>query len=273
MNRRVLITGTSSGIGEACAERFHRAGWQVLATVRRDADAERLQQRFPGIRVLVVDLQDSDAVDAVIGAALERAGGVDALVNNAGASIIAAAEELSLADFRAQMDLNLFAAIRLTQHVLPAMRARRCGRIIQVSSGFGRIALPMFSAYCASKFALEGFSEALAHEVLPFGIGVALVEPGTVRTRFDTNRREGERYDPSGAYAGLYEVMRERLAASHARGPSTPAEVAGVVFHAATAARPRLRYTVGRLGWLAAAAARVVPDSLKLSAVARMVRR
>jgi len=272
MNGRVLITGTSSGIGEACVERFHRAGWQVFATVRREADAGRLQQQFPGIRVLVVDLLDRDGVDAVIGTALEQAGGVDVLVNNAGASVIAAAEELSLADYRQQMELNLFAAIALTRQVLPAMRARGRGRIVQLSSGFGRIALPMFSAYCASKFALEGFSEALAHEVLPFGIAVSLVEPGTVRTRFDANRREGEHYDAAGAYGGLYAAMRARLAASHTRSPSAPAAVADAVFHAATTARPRLRYPVGRLGWLAALAARVVPDRLKVSGVRRLMR-
>lgn len=269
----VLVTGTSSGIGLACVARFHAAGWQVLATVRRPADAPRLRERYDGIRVLEVDLVDEAAVARVAGEAISAAGGIDVLVNNAGASIIAAAEELSLADFRAQLDLNLLAAIQLSQLVLPGMRARGTGRIVQVSSGFGRIALPMFSAYCAAKYALEGYSEALAHEVAPFGIAVSLVEPGPVATRFDSNRREGARYDSAGPYARLYGAMRARLANSHAARASTAEDVADVVFRAATVARPALRYPVGNMGRAAAFAARFVPDALKLRGVRRLVTR
>ena len=266
----VLVTGTSSGIGLAAATRFHAAGWRVLATVRKPADAAMLRTTLPGCTVLEVDLTDSAAVARVAGAAITAAGGVDVLVNNAGASIIGAAEELSLADFRAQLDLNLLAAIQLSQLVLPGMRARGAGRIVQVSSGFGRIALPMFSAYCAAKYALEGYSEALAHEVAPFGIAVSLVEPGPVATRFDGNRREGAHYDTKGPYAGLYARMRARLAASHAGRASSAEDVAAVIHRAATMPRPALRYPVGGMGLAAALAARFVPDALKLLAVRRM---
>lgn len=269
----VLVTGTSSGIGLACVARFHAAGWQVIATVRKPADAAALRGQFPGITVLTVDLVDEAAVTRVIGAELQRRGGVDVLVNNAGASVIGAAEELSLADFRAQLELNLVVAINLTQLALPYMRQRRVGRIVQVSSGFGRIALPMFSAYCASKFALEGFSEALAHEVAVHGVSVSIVEPGAVRTRFDANRREAAHYNADGAYTALYRVMRERLAASHARGPSSPEDVADVVFKAATHPQPALRYTVGKMGVAASLAARFIPDAWKLFAVGRALRR
>lgn len=268
----VLITGTSSGIGLACVERFHAAGWQVIATVRKARDRDALLARFPGITVPVVDLVDGEAVTRVIGGALDTAGGIDVLVNNAGASIIAAAEELSIDDFRAQLELNLIAAIRLTQIALPHMRAKGAGRIVQVSSGFGRIALPMFSAYCASKFALEGFSEALAHEVASFGVQVSIIEPGAVRTHFDANRREGARYDAEGPYRALYAAMRARLARSHERGPSSPEDVADTVFTAATANNPALRYTVGRMGTAAALAARFTPDTLRLRAVARLLK-
>lgn len=270
----VLVTGTSSGIGLATVARFHAAGWQVIATVRRTEDAAQLLARFPGITVIEVDLVDRDAVARTVGTALAAGGegSVDVVVNNAGASIIGAAEELSLDDFRAQIDLNLLAAIQVTQLALPAMRARGAGRIVQVSSGFGRIALPMFSAYCASKFALEGFSEALAHEVAPFGIRVSLVEPGAVATRFDSNRREAAGYDANGPYAALYRAMRARLAGSHARGPSSADEVADVIFTAATASRPALRYTVGRMGSAASLAARFVPDAIRQFAVARITK-
>lgn len=268
----VLITGTSSGIGQACVARFHAAGWQVVAGVRKPADADTLRERFPGVEVLLVDLLDEVAIDAVVGGALQRRGGVDVLVNNAGASIIGAAEELAIADFREQLELNLLAAIRVTQLALPYMRGKRSGRIVQVSSGFGRIAMPMFSAYCASKYALEGFSEALAHEVAGFGVEVSLVEPGAVRTRFDANRREARGYDADGPYQSLYRAMRARLAGSHERGPSAPEAVADVVFTAATGRNPALRYTVGRMGGAAALAARFIPDGLKQRAVAHLLK-
>lgn len=270
--KTVLVTGTSSGIGYACVARFHAAGWQVLATVRKPADAAMLRAQFSGITVLEVDLVDSLAVQRVIGDALAMAGGVDVLVNNAGASIIGAAEELSLNDFRAQIDLNLLAAIQVTQLALPFMRAKKAGRIVQVSSGFGRIALPMFSAYCAAKFALEGFSEALAPEVAPFGIAVSLIEPGPVKTRFDSNRREAQRYAVDGPYAVLYRAMRARLAGSHEQRATPAEDVAEIVFKAATTARPALRYPVGGMGLAAALAARFVPDALKAFAIGRMTR-
>lgn len=272
MKKSVLVTGASSGIGLACVARFHGAGWNVLATVRKPDDAAQLQARFAGIRVLMIDLVDSERVAQVVGDALAQTGGVDCLVNNAGASIIGAAEELSLDDFRAQMDLNLFAAIKLTQLALPFMRAQSAGRIVQVSSGFGRIALPMFSAYCASKYALEGFSEALAGEVKPFGIHVTLIEPGPVKTRFDANRREARGYAEDGPYAGLYRAMRARLSGSHEQRASSAEDVAEAVFNAATATRPALRVAVGGMGVAAVLAARLVPDAVKSWAVGRMTR-
>jgi NAD(P)-dependent dehydrogenase (short-subunit alcohol dehydrogenase family) len=269
----VLITGTSSGIGEACVARFSAAGWRVIATVRKAADADALRARYPAVTVLQVDLLDTAATAAEIGAQLERDGGVDVVVNNAGASIIGAVEELALDDFREQISLNLLAAIQVTQLALPYMRRQNAGRIIQVSSGFGRIALPMFSAYCASKFALEGFSEALSHEVLPFGIRVSLVEPGTVRTQLDANRRESTHWDAQGPYRHLYTAMRARLSGAHARRPSSAEDVAAVIFSAATVRKPALRYTVGRMGAGAALAARFVPEALIRVAVARALTR
>lgn len=268
----VLVTGTSSGIGLATVARFHAADWQVIATVRKADDAARLRAQFGGVAVLEVDLVDDGAVTRVIGGELQRIGGVDAVANNAGASIIGAAEELSLADFRAQLDLNLLAAIQVTQLALPFMRAKGAGRIVQVSSGFGRIALPMFSAYCAAKYALEGFSEALAHEVAPFGVQVSLVEPGPVATKFDSNRREAQGYEVDGPYAALYRAMRARLAGSHASRASSAEDVAEVIFTAATAKRAALRYPVGGMGAMADLAARLVPDRLKQLAVGRITK-
>lgn len=267
----VLVTGTSSGIGLATVARFHAAGWQVIATVRTQADAARLLAQFSGIRALEVDLLDSATVALTVGCELAGRGGVDVVVNNAGASIVGAAEELSLDDFRAQLDLNLFAAIQVTQLALPFMRARGAGRIVQISSGFGRIALPIFSAYCAAKYALEGFSEALAHEIAPFGVQVSLIEPGAVATQFDKNRRVAQGYNENGPYAVLYRAMHARLANAHRR-TSSAEEVAAIVFKAATTNRPALRYTVGGMGAAATLAARFVPDRLKQIAVAHITK-
>lgn len=268
----VLVTGTSSGIGLATVARFHAAGWLVLAVVRRPEDAARLRAQFAGIVVLEADLVDEAAVTRVIGGELASHGGVDVLVNNAGASIIGAAEELTLSDLRAQLELNLVAAVHLTQLALPYMRAKESGRVIQVSSGFGRVALPLFAAYCAAKHALEGWSEALAHEVAPFGVAVSLIEPGPVRTQFDSNRREAQRYNAAGPYARMYRIMRARLAASHAGRASSAEEVAAVIFRAATEARPALRYPVGPAGFAAMLAARFLPDHLKLFAIGRTLK-
>lgn len=272
MSRSVLVTGTSSGIGLACVERFHAAGYSVVATVRKEGDAATLRSRFPGITTLVLDLADEASIDRVIGAELARRGGVDVVVNNAGASIVGAVEDLSMRDYRAQMELNLFAAIRVTQLALPYLRARRSGAIVQLSSGFGRITLPMFSAYCASKYALEGFTEALAFEMAPFGVHVSLVEPGPVATRFDANRREAERYDVDGPYASMYRAMRERLTGSHREGASSAEDAAEAVFRAATSSSPALRYPVGRMGHAANVAARFVPDRLKQLLFGRMAK-
>lgn len=271
MKNSVLITGTSTGIGLACVARFHAAGWSVVATVRKTADADRLHAQFPGLTTLIVDLVDRAAVPQVVGDELAHRGGVDVLINNAGAAIVGAAEELSLDDFRAQMDINFFQAVQLVQLALPYMREKAAGRIVQVSSGFGRMALPMFAAYCAAKHALEGYSEALAHEVRPFGVRVSLVEPGPVATQFDNNRRDADHYNLAGPYAALYEVMRGQLAGSQRRA-STADDVAAVIFRAATTSRPALRYPVGQAGFAADFAARFVPDALKQVVVGRMLR-
>ena len=139
MSRSVLVTGTSSGIGLACVERFHAAGYSVVATVRKEGDAATLRSRFPGITTLVLDLADEASIDRVIGAELARRGGVDVVVNNAGASIVGAVEDLSMRDYRAQMELNLFAAIRVTQLALQIPRQPFDGQFFAGADGRGRV--------------------------------------------------------------------------------------------------------------------------------------
>lgn len=183
--KRILVTGCSSGIGEAAALRFAEAGYDVHATVRRQADRERLRDAAPSGRVsaLIMDLTDDDSVSAGVEKIL-AGGPIDVLINNAGVPCMGAAEELSLDHLKQAIDVNVYGVLRLSQAVLPAMRARREGQIINVSSSLGVAALPMYGGYCMTKFSLEAMSESLWYEVAPWGITVNILQPGLVFTAF-----------------------------------------------------------------------------------------
>ena len=182
----VLITGTSSGIGLATALAFGRAGHKVSATMRNPSRAPRLAQvtakeNLP-ITISAIDVDSDASVNEGINRIVNEGGPIDVLVNNAGIERTGSVEELSLADFRAVMETNYFGAIRCIQAVLPAMRERRSGCIINVASIAGRIANSPMAPYTASKFALEALSESLAQETKPFNVRVAIVEPGIIDT-------------------------------------------------------------------------------------------
>jgi NAD(P)-dependent dehydrogenase (short-subunit alcohol dehydrogenase family) len=185
MTRTWLITGASSGLGRALAAAVADAGDNVVAVARRAERLYRLAERYPGrIAPLAFDLCDPDAAGQLVSRTLDTFGSLDVLVNNAGIVVPGAAEELDDASFRAQFDVNLFSIHRLTRCALPAMRQRAGGMIVMVSSEAGAVAQGGFAAYAASKFALEGLSEALRVEVAPFGVRVVIVEPGPLRTAF-----------------------------------------------------------------------------------------
>jgi NAD(P)-dependent dehydrogenase (short-subunit alcohol dehydrogenase family) len=180
-----FITGASSGFGAAFARVALERGANIVATARSAAPLAELAASAPGrVLALAFDVTESGAADRAVSAALARFGRIDVLVNSAGYGIVGAVEETPEAELRAQMETNFFGAVALTRAVLPHMRARRSGAIVNLSSLGGQLSFAGFSAYSASKFALEGFSEALAQEVAPFGIKVLIVEPGAFRTRF-----------------------------------------------------------------------------------------
>ncbi len=183
---RVLITGTSSGIGLATAVAFARAGHKVYATMRNPSRAPELGHRAASeelpITIAAMDVDSDESVTAGIDRIVNEAGAIDVLVNNAGIERSGSVEELSLADFRAVMETNYFGALRCIQGVLPAMRKRRSGCIINITSVAGRIACSPMAPYTASKFALEALSESLAQEMKPFNVRVAIVEPGIIDT-------------------------------------------------------------------------------------------
>ena len=183
---RVLITGTSSGIGLATAVAFARAGHTVYATMRNPAGAPELGHRAASeelpITVAAMDVDSDESVNAGIERIVNEGGAIDVLVNNAGIERSGSVEELPLAEFRAVMETNYFGALRCIKAVIPAMRARRRGCIINIASIAGRIACSPLAPYAASKFALEALSESLAQEMKPFNVRVAIVEPGIIDT-------------------------------------------------------------------------------------------
>jgi NAD(P)-dependent dehydrogenase (short-subunit alcohol dehydrogenase family) len=180
-----FITGASSGFGMAFARYALLRGYNVVATARSPGKLEQIRQLAPN-RVLVEKLDVTVAADArnAVAAAVARFGAIDVLINNAGYGIVGAIEETSDAELRAQMETNFFGAVAVTKAALPTMPNQRSGAIVNISSLGGQLSFGGFSAYSASKFALEGMSEALAQEVAPFGIKVLIIEPGAFRTGF-----------------------------------------------------------------------------------------
>jgi NAD(P)-dependent dehydrogenase (short-subunit alcohol dehydrogenase family) len=185
MTKVWFITGASSGFGDAFARYALDQGHSVVATARDPGKLAAIQALAPE-RVLVqrLDVDRAGDAEAAVEAALDRFGRIDVLINNAGYGIVGAVEETSEAELRAQMETNFFGAVAVTRAALPAMRAQRSGAIVNISSVGGQLSVGGFGAYSASKFALEGISEALAQELAPFGIKVLIVEPGEFRTGF-----------------------------------------------------------------------------------------
>jgi NAD(P)-dependent dehydrogenase (short-subunit alcohol dehydrogenase family) len=248
--RSVLITGASSGIGEATAHRLARAGWRVFAGVRADADGERL--RAAGGEQLVpvtIDVTEPATIAAVAEALGDEP--LDGLVNNAGTALAMPLEFLPLDQLRRQLEVNLVGQVAVTQALLPNLRSAR-GRIVNVGSIAGRSSLPFLGAYAASKHALEAVTDALRVEVRPFGISVTVIEPGTIATPIW--RKGGERFEELAAqmpeelgqlYGKRMESFRDAASAAGLR--AEPADkVAIVVERALTTERPRARYVVGR---------------------------
>jgi NAD(P)-dependent dehydrogenase (short-subunit alcohol dehydrogenase family) len=248
--RSVLVTGTSSGIGEATALRLARGGWRVLAGVRTSDDAERLRAAA-GERLEPVTIDVTDPT--TIAVAANGLGGepLHGLVNNAGTTLAMPLEFLPLDELRRQLELNLVGQIAVTQALLPNLRSAR-GRIVNVGSIAGRSSLPFLGAYAASKHALEAVTDALRVELRPFGIAVTVIEPGTIAT--EIWRKGGERFQDLAAqlpaelgqlYGARMAAFREAAAAA-ARRAEPADEVAIVIERALTTKQPKARYVVGR---------------------------
>ena len=272
-----MITGASTGIGAACALHLDRLGWRVFAGVRRQADADTLRaQSSPRLTPISLDVTDtvsiSTAASAVAGAVGQA--GLAGLVNNAGIVVPGPIEFLPLTDLRRQLEINVVGQVAVTQAFLPLIRAGR-GRIVNMGSISGRMATPFTGAYAASKFALEALTDALRLELAPWGISVSIVEPGAVATPiWEKSARTAEAMlgsvQPEALvlYAEAIEAVK-RTAANAAKRAVDPVDVARIVEHALTAARPRTRYVVGREAKFRAAMALLVPDRVRDNLVAK----
>ncbi|MBB1259842.1 SDR family oxidoreductase [Streptomyces alkaliterrae] len=249
--RTALVTGASSGIGAAVAAALVARGHRVLGTSR---DPASVAEPLPGVEYLALDLADESSLVSCA----EAAGPVDILVNNAGESQSGPLEELPMELVRRVFELNVFGAVRLTQLVLPGMRARRYGRVVMVGSMLASFPLAYRSSYVASKAALRGFASAARREVSGFGVAVTTVEPGAVNTGI-SERRTGH-LAPASPYSDGYRTMLAALNANERGG--VPAErVAATVVRAIEAARPKQLYAVGSNAPVAFALRRLLPRS------------
>jgi len=254
--KTVLITGASSGIGEATVRLFSRKKWNVLATMRNPAHAGELAS-LPGVTVLRLDVTDLDSIRQALSDGIAKHETIDAVVNNAGYGMVGAFEASSVEGVERQFATNVFGLMNVTREVLPAMRERQSGVIINISSVGGRVTFPLYSVYHASKFAVEGFSESLQYELRQFNIRVKLIEPGPIKTPFyersqDLVVKEGlTAYDTFVAKA-LPQMQKE------GRSAPGPAGVALAVYEAAIDNSYRLRYPVNAEAMLALR--RVLPD-------------
>lgn len=238
-----LITGASQGFGRCLVEDALRRGDSVTAVVRDGASVRDLVAAHPGrLDVIEADLRDERAVDRVADRIMRSP--IDVLVNNAGRAISGSAEDLEMAQLREQLELNFFAAAALTRAALPGMRHRRAGTIVQMSSQGGRLSFPGVGAYSASKFALEGWSEALAAEVAELGIRVLVVEPSRFRTGFNT-AHSLEVAAPSDAYAATVGAVQEGLASADGQQEGDPVRAARIIGDLVGSERVPLRLPLG----------------------------
>lgn len=270
----ILVTGTSSGIGDACTRHLAGLGYNVFAGVRKQEDAERIAG--PRVEPVIIDVADDESVAAAAAHIRDAAGntGLAGLVNNAGIAVGGPLEFIPLDEFQSQLEVNVTGVLRTTQALLSLLRQAR-GRIVNISSIGGRVAIPMVGPYNASKFALEGMSDALRRELRPWGIHVALIEPGAVATPIwdkSIARAEAiERSAPPGVRERYGEVMDAVRAQSekNSREGVPPQDVAEAVAHALTADKPKARYLVGRDAKVRASVAKVLPDRVMDAAIAR----
>ncbi len=240
--KTILITGSSAGIGRATAELFQRKGWRVAATMRTPAAGKELAA-LDNVLVTALDVTSESSIDAAIAAVIARFESIDVLVNNAGFGAYGVLEATTVESMRKQFDTNVIGLMAMTKAVVPLFRKQRSGVFVNVSSIAGRVTIPFGGLYNASKFAVEGFSEAISYEMAQIGVRVKVVEPGMIKTNFPnamefSNDRSIDVYQP--LVARMWEVAGSLMEV----GAESEA-AAEVIYEAATDGSDRVRYTVG----------------------------
>jgi len=263
--RVVVITGASSGVGHATARLLSRRGYKVFGTSRDPGRAEPI----PAVEMLALDVRNDDSAAACVNAVLSRTGSIDVLINNAGYELAGASEELSMDEVRAQFETNFFGVVRMVKAVLPSMRRQRRGRIINGSSLAGLTSIPFLGVYSASKFALEGYTEALRHELKPFNIHVSLTEASFLKTPMMNHR------EIAAAPISEYDLWRQRalgaIRAYEEKAPG-PELVAETLASIVASDKPRLRYGIGQQAKTTTRLRRFLPGGVYEQGVRRTFR-
>jgi short-subunit dehydrogenase len=260
MNKTILITGTSSGIGKAAAKYFSAKGCNVIATMRNPEKEQELT-KIDNIYVTTLDVQKPETITSAIESGIAKFGKIDVLVNNAGYGEFGLFEATSEEQVITQFEVNVFGVMNTIRKILPHFREQKEGMIINISSGAGRFTLPLISLYAASKFALEGFSEALSFELSALNISVKIVEPGGTATNFSNVSNEKiSTKRPLTEYDGFVAAAGKMFGSLRAMQLATAEQVAAVIYDAATDGTDTLRYVVGNEDFKERVAARLKMD-------------
>ena len=260
ISKTILITGTSSGIGKATALLFAEKGWNVIATMRDPHDRKTGLEGKKNIEILHLDVTDAGSIKEAVAHSMERYGHIDVLLNNAGYAMMGAFEASAPGQIKRQYDTNVFGLMAVTREVLPVFRKQKDGLIINVASIGGRIGFPLYSLYNSTKFAVEGFSEALRWELEDHNIRVKIIEPGIIKTDFYERSMDVSTKEGLTAYDGFTRRFMDRMGRADDKG-SPPEVIAELIFKAANDRSRKLRYHAGAGAGLALGLKRVLPES------------
>ena len=248
MDKVALVTGSSSGIGFETSLALARNGYHTFATMRNLGKDEKIKQIIEkedlSIEILELDVDNEESVNRTIKTVSEKKGRIDVLVNNAGYGMWGTVEDVSIDEFKEQFETNFFSIIRLIQKVAPIMRKQNSGNIVNISSVAGRIGFPVSPAYISSKFALEGLSESLRFELMPFGINVIIIEPGVIKTNFFDSMKMSEKSQQDSTYKEITDKVISGVKMMAEMG-THPKEVANVVIKTLGEEKPLPRYVIG----------------------------
>lgn len=260
-SKTIFITGASSGIGRITTRHFHENGWNVAATMRtpeKGADMEQMEN----VAVLRLDVTMPDAIEKAVNLAIEKFGKIDVLLNNAGYAVIGPFEGIEPESLKSQFDTNVLGLMNVTRALLPHFRKNRDGVIINVSSMAGRVALPLYSPYHGSKWAVEGFSESLQFELKPFNIKVKIIEPGPIDTDFYDRSMDKTAPEKGSPYADYARRVFNEMEKSTEEMIEPPEAAAKTIYKAATDGSWKLRYPAGKVAGLYLLLRKILPEWL-----------